>query len=119
MLQVDNNVLITKFFFQNVTPQMLALNHLHTRQEVYGINYQTVLEHVSHWKILRQRLSLGQLTMTCDIYILPCILGYLVFVDLTCFRFYMCCCLYLFLNLIYYYSCFYPFLKSLLLLLSG
>ncbi len=89
-----------KIFFQNVTPQILALNHLHTREEVYGINYQTVLEHVSHWKILRQRLSLGQLTMICDIYILPCILAYLAFVDLTCFRFYMCCCLYLFLNLI-------------------
>ncbi len=30
----------------------------------------------SHWKILRQILSLGQLTMTCDIYILPSILTY-------------------------------------------
>ncbi len=91
-------VLVTKVFFQNVTPHILALNHLHTRQEVYGINYQTALEHVSHCKILRQRLSLGQLT--CDIYILPSILACLAFVGLTCFRFYMCCCLSLFLNLI-------------------
>ncbi len=34
---------------------MFALNHLHMRREVYGINYQIVLEHVSHRKILRQK----------------------------------------------------------------
>ncbi len=60
-------VLIKTFFFQNVTPQLLALNHLRTRQEVYGINYKTFLELVRHWKILRQTFSL------CDIYILLCI----------------------------------------------
>ncbi len=80
-------VLITKFSFRNVTPQIMALNHFHTRLEVYGINYQTVLEHVSHWKILRQRFSLGQLT--CNIYILHWILACLAFVDLTCSRFYV------------------------------
>ncbi len=42
-LHSDNKILL-----QNFTPQMLALNHLHTRQDIYGINYQTVLEHVSH-----------------------------------------------------------------------
>ncbi len=61
--------------------------------------------------------SLGRLTMTCDIYILPCILTYLAFVDLICFRFYyvllsllvfksnfiIIVVFILFLNLFYYY----------------
>ncbi len=37
-------ILLTKFVFQNVTPQSLHLNHLHTKQEVYGIDYQAVSE---------------------------------------------------------------------------
>ncbi len=57
------------------------------------------ISYLISYLILRQRLSLVQLT--CDIYIVPCILACLAFVVLACFMFYMCCCLYLFLNLIF------------------
>ncbi len=34
---------------------MLGLNNSHTRKESCEIHYETVLKHVSHWTILRQR----------------------------------------------------------------
>ncbi len=73
-----NKILLPKCRTTNI-----ALKSFAYKQEFFGINYQTLLEHVSHLNILRKRLSHGQLT--CDIYSLHCILAYLAFVDLTLF----------------------------------